>query len=37
VFDVTPAELVSALITEAGVVRVPDESRIRALLRKAPS
>jgi methylthioribose-1-phosphate isomerase len=37
VFDVTPAELVSALITEAGVVREPDESRIRALLRKTPS
>jgi methylthioribose-1-phosphate isomerase len=33
VFDVTPAELVSALITEAGVVREPDAPKIRELLK----
>lgn len=33
VFDVTPAELVSALITEAGVVREPDAPKIRKLLK----
>jgi methylthioribose-1-phosphate isomerase len=32
VFDVTPAELVTALITEHGVVAAPDSSKIRALL-----
>jgi len=30
-FDVTPAELVSALITEKGVVACPDEKKIKAL------
>ena len=30
-FDVTPAELVTALITEKGVVRKPDRSRIAGL------
>ncbi len=30
-FDVTPAELVTALITERGVVPAPDESKLRAL------
>jgi len=30
-FDVTPAELVTALITERGVVRAPNRDRIRAL------
>ncbi|MBF0342344.1 MAG: S-methyl-5-thioribose-1-phosphate isomerase, partial [Magnetococcales bacterium] len=30
-FDVTPAALVSALITERGVIPAPDEARIRAL------
>jgi methylthioribose-1-phosphate isomerase len=30
-FDVTPAELVTALITEAGVVRKPDRASLRAL------
>jgi len=30
-FDVTPAELVTALITEKGVVHAPDETRLRAL------
>jgi methylthioribose-1-phosphate isomerase len=30
-FDVTPAELVTGLITEKGVVPNPDEARIRAL------
>jgi methylthioribose-1-phosphate isomerase len=32
VFDVTPAELVSALITERGVVRSPDRTSLQALL-----
>jgi methylthioribose-1-phosphate isomerase len=32
VFDVTPAELVSALITERGVVTAPSRDNIRALL-----
>jgi methylthioribose-1-phosphate isomerase len=31
-FDVTPAELVSALITEKGVVHQPDLAKLRALL-----
>ncbi len=31
-FDVTPAELVTALITERGVVRAPNRERISALL-----
>lgn len=30
-FDVTPARLVSAIVTEAGVVRAPYEERLRAL------
>ncbi len=34
-FDVTPAELVTALITEAGVVHRPDRASLRALLGKA--
>jgi methylthioribose-1-phosphate isomerase len=33
VFDVTPAELVSALITEKGVVREPDAAKIAALMK----
>ena len=32
VFDVTPADLVDALVTERGVVERPDRSRIAALL-----
>jgi methylthioribose-1-phosphate isomerase len=32
VFDVTPAELVTGLITEKGVVRAPDTDKIRKLL-----
>lgn len=32
VFDVTPADLVSALITERGVVVAPDRDKVRALL-----
>ena len=32
-FDVTPAELVTALITEKGVVREPDRAKIAALFR----
>jgi methylthioribose-1-phosphate isomerase len=34
VFDVTPAELVTALITEKGVVREPDRSKIAVLLKQ---
>ena len=34
-FDVTPAQLVTALITERGVVRRPNAAKIRALLRDA--
>ncbi len=30
-FDVTPADLVTALITERGVLRAPDERQLRAL------
>lgn len=32
-FDVTPAEYITALVTEAGVVHQPTEERIAALLR----
>jgi methylthioribose-1-phosphate isomerase len=32
VFDVTPADLVTALITEKGVVRAPDRGKIASLL-----
>jgi methylthioribose-1-phosphate isomerase len=31
-FDVTPADLVTALITEKGVVAAPDRGKIAALL-----
>jgi methylthioribose-1-phosphate isomerase len=34
-FDVTPAELVTALITEAGVVRKPDRASLLALVGSA--
>jgi len=34
VFDVTPADLVTALITEKGVVHEPDRGKIAALLRE---
>jgi methylthioribose-1-phosphate isomerase len=30
-FDVTPAELVTALITEKGVIKQPDENNLRRL------
>ena len=32
-FDVTPAELITAIICEKGVVREPDRERIAAILR----
>jgi methylthioribose-1-phosphate isomerase len=32
-FDVTPAGLISAIVTEKGVIRQPDRERIAALLR----
>jgi len=34
-FDVTPARLVRAIVTEAGVIHTPDEARVSALLRSA--
>ena len=34
VFDVTPAELVTALITEKGVMREPDGDKIAALMKR---
>lgn len=34
VFDVTPASLIDALVTERGVVRAPDEAKIAALFAK---
>ena len=37
VFDITPAELVTALITEKGVVRVPDAAKIGKLLEGNPA
>ena len=33
VFDITPAELVTALVTEKGVVQAPDRGKIASLLR----
>jgi methylthioribose-1-phosphate isomerase len=36
VFDVTPAELVTALITEKGVMRAPDAGKIGKLLEENP-
>jgi methylthioribose-1-phosphate isomerase len=35
-FDITPAELVSALITEQGVVLAPDRARLKAFSRSTP-
>jgi len=35
VFDVTPAELLTALITEAGVVAAPDGAKIAKLMKPA--
>jgi methylthioribose-1-phosphate isomerase len=32
-FDVTPAALVTALVTERGVLRAPDRERLAAHLR----
>jgi methylthioribose-1-phosphate isomerase len=34
-FDVTPARLITALITERGVIHAPDEAKVSALLRDA--
>jgi methylthioribose-1-phosphate isomerase len=34
-FDVTPAELVTALITERGVVRHPDREKLRSLMAES--
>ncbi len=35
-FDVTPAALISAIVTEAGVVKHPDAKRMRDVLQKSP-
>ncbi len=35
VFDVTPAELITALITENGIVREPDAAKLAALMKNA--
>jgi methylthioribose-1-phosphate isomerase len=32
-FDVTPAELITAIVCEKGVVSAPDRERLAALLR----
>ncbi|MEK7877366.1 MAG: S-methyl-5-thioribose-1-phosphate isomerase, partial [Pseudomonadota bacterium] len=37
VFDVTPAELITGLITEQAVVMAPDAGKIRKLLEKTRS
>ena len=34
-FDVTPARLVTAIVTEAGVIEAPDTAKIEAVLREA--
>jgi methylthioribose-1-phosphate isomerase len=34
-FDVTPARLITAIVTEAGVIREPDTARVEAVLRAA--
>jgi methylthioribose-1-phosphate isomerase len=34
-FDVTPARLVTAIVTEHGIVEAPDEARVAALLARA--
>ena len=36
-FDVTPAELISGLITERGIVRKPTRARVAALLSRSPA
>ena len=35
-FDVTPAELVTAIITEKGVITAPDADKISAILEEKP-
>lgn len=34
-FDVTPAKLVAAIVTETGVIKNPDQSKVEAVLRSA--
>ena len=34
-FDITPARLVSAIVTEAGLIREPDQVKVEAVLRAA--
>ena len=33
-FDVTPARLVTAIVTEVGLIEAPDRERVEAALRK---
>ncbi|MCL4469990.1 MAG: S-methyl-5-thioribose-1-phosphate isomerase, partial [Gammaproteobacteria bacterium] len=35
-FDVTPADLVTALITEKGVIQAPDREKIAAIRQQNP-
>jgi methylthioribose-1-phosphate isomerase len=37
VFDVTPAELIDAIVTERGVIQAPDAAKIAALMGSIPS
>ncbi len=34
VFDITPAELIDVIVTEKGIIRAPNEEKIRALIDK---
>ncbi|MBX3438280.1 MAG: hypothetical protein KF861_12370, partial [Planctomycetaceae bacterium] len=36
-FDVTPAQYITALITDRGVIRPVDEAHIRAVVGQTPS
>jgi methylthioribose-1-phosphate isomerase len=36
-FDVTPAELITGIITERGVVRKPNRARVASLLSRSPA
>jgi methylthioribose-1-phosphate isomerase len=33
-FDVTPAELITAIVTERGIIHPVDEDRVRAMVEK---
>jgi len=36
-FDVTPAELITGIITERGIVRKPTRARVKSLLSRSPA